>query len=83
MKKITHEKKKVGDPKKNLMTLNTFLSRNEISRSTYYQLKRADLAPREIRIGRAVYISAREERRWTKKMSDATLMDDDDETFEI
>jgi predicted DNA-binding transcriptional regulator AlpA len=77
------KKKKISDPKKNLMTLKTFLSRNEIGRSTYYQLKRAGLAPREIRIGRAVYISAREERRWTRKMSDATLMDDDDEIFEI
>jgi predicted DNA-binding transcriptional regulator AlpA len=82
MKKNSHipnaKKKKL-----NLMTLKTFLLRNEISRSTFYKLKKARLAPREIHIGRAVYISAREEWRWTKKMSAATLVEDSDKIIEI
>jgi predicted DNA-binding transcriptional regulator AlpA len=75
---IAKKKKKL-----NLMTLNTFLRRNEISRSTFYKLKKAGLAPREIHIGRAVYISSREERKWTEKMGAATLVEDDDNIVEI
>ena len=53
---------------KNLMSLKTFLTRNEMRRSAYYKLQRAGLGPQEIRIGRKVYISYREEARWTKRM---------------
>jgi hypothetical protein len=58
---------------KNLMTLSTFLIRNEVSRSTYYALQRVRLGPKEIRIGRAVYISYRDEWRWTKRMSGSSI----------
>ena len=64
---------------KNLMSLKTFLIRNEMRRSAYYKLQRAGLGPREIRLGRSVYISYREEARWTMRISkssaDEKLMD--------
>lgn len=53
---------------RNAMTLGTFLERNALSRSHYYKLKKSDLGPTEMRLGRLILISFREERRWTKRM---------------
>jgi hypothetical protein len=66
MKKLV----KVPHAEKKLMTLETFLCRNGIRRSTYYELRAAGLAPLEISIGGAIYISACEERRWIDKMDE-------------
>ena len=52
----------------NAMTLETFLQRNKLSRSTYYALRRADQGPGEMRVGRSIRISYRAERKWTQRM---------------
>jgi predicted DNA-binding transcriptional regulator AlpA len=78
-----HRIKRVRVYEKNLMSLNTFISRNSMSRSTYYQLRRAGRGPKEIRIGRAIFISYHEERRWTQRMSEDPPSEDDLITIEI
>ena len=50
----------------NAMTLETFLQRNKMSRSTYYALHRAGQGPVQMRFGRSIRISYRAEREWTR-----------------
>jgi hypothetical protein len=66
---LREEVSKAGASGRNMMKLKTFLARNELSRTSYCDLQRKGLGPREIRIGSEVYITRREERRWAKSMS--------------
>ena len=52
----------------NAMTLETFLQRNKLSRSTDYALRKAGQGPVEMRVGRSIRISYRAERKWTRLM---------------
>jgi len=45
-------------------SINTFCSRNDISRSTYFALRRKGNAPAEVRIGRLVRITLLAEQAW-------------------
>jgi predicted DNA-binding transcriptional regulator AlpA len=51
------------------LTINQFLRKHRISRSTYYDLKKRGLGPTEMRISdRIVRISPRADREWVEKM---------------
>lgn len=62
----------------NVMTLETFLQRNKLSRSTYYAMRRAGQGPVEMRIGRSIRISYRAERKWTRLMEAEPMASVDD-----
>ena len=51
-----------------MYSLAEFLQRNNISAATYYKMKRRGLAPREVRFGTVVRISADAEREWIRKL---------------
>lgn len=58
-------RKKIG---RSSYTLAEFLERNHLSRSTYYALRGAGLAPKEMRIGNALRFSVEAEKEWVVKM---------------
>jgi predicted DNA-binding transcriptional regulator AlpA len=52
------------------ITLQDFCDRYKLSRSTFYELRKRGLGPREMRIGRRVLIPRRAIREWEETMSD-------------
>ena len=50
------------------LTIDDFCRRHQISRSTYYNMRAAGLAPREFIIGKLVRISAEAEAAWVRKL---------------
>lgn len=52
------------------ITLLEFCDRYKLSRSTYYEMRKRGLGPREIHIGRRVVIAWRAIREWEETMAD-------------
>jgi predicted DNA-binding transcriptional regulator AlpA len=53
-------------------TLAQFMEGHNVSRTHFYRLVKADLAPRVMRVGRRVLISAEAAAEWRKRMEDET-----------
>ena len=54
------------------LTVNEFLARNRISRSTWFKLRRAGRAPRVMELGAAMRISLAAEAEWQRRMEAET-----------
>ena len=52
------------------ITLLDFCDRYKLSRSTFYEMRKRGLGPREIHIGRRVLITRRAIREWEETMAD-------------
>ena len=53
-------------------SINAFCEVHHVSRSEYYVLRNRGLAPREMRLGRKVLISAEAAARWRREREQAT-----------
>ncbi len=62
-------------------TIQEFLARHGLARSTFYELKRNGLGPQEMKRGRLIRISKAAEEAWVSMMEEGApaSMDDDDE----
>jgi hypothetical protein len=57
-----------------LMSLPTFWERNQVSKTTYYYLKRLGRGPRETIIGTKVAISPEDEAAWRHAMAERPVV---------
>lgn len=53
-------------------TLAQFMEGHNVSRTHFYRLQKAGMAPRMMRVGRRVLISAEAAAEWRKRMEDVT-----------
>ena len=50
------------------LTISQFCFRHQIGRTSYFQMRKTGLGPREIRVGRVIRISPDSEREWVDRM---------------